>query len=97
MKSPPEFDLRRQFNRISRRVQDHFKNYSVRFCIATCADFAAAHPNIKKILEKSDSMETLLPYAMQLVTGIDEVVKEKKIGSQKVSETAAILMVLLKW
>lgn len=65
--------------------------------LATCADFAAAHPNIKKAMARSTSMEALLPYAMQLVSGIDEVAKEKKIGNQKVSETAAALMIILKW
>lgn len=64
--------------------------------LATCADFAAAHPNIKNIIAKSASMEALLPYAIQLVSGIDEVAKEKAIGNQKVAETAAMLMIILK-
>ncbi|GAB1353174.1 hypothetical protein MASR1M12_19080 [Erysipelotrichia bacterium] len=65
--------------------------------LATCADFAASHPNIKKIMEKSDSMEALLPYAIQLVAGIDEYAKDNRFGNHKVSETAAALMLLLKW
>lgn len=65
--------------------------------MATCADFAVSHPRIKSIVTSKNSLDAAKPYAIQLVTAIDEVAKDKRLGRQKVSEIAAASMVLMKW
>jgi hypothetical protein len=65
--------------------------------IATAADWALTRPAIKKKVLKSGSMDTLKPYAYNLVQCINEATKGNESNKMDTAEIAAACMVLMKW
>ena len=65
--------------------------------LATAADMALAAKKVKNQVMRSGSMETLRPYAEQLVQCVDEAAAGKGYQRIRVSELAAGCMILMGW
>ncbi len=64
--------------------------------LATAADMAISIGSIEKQVRDSGDMDTIRPYANDLVACIDEMSKGKQSQNVKVSEAAASCLVLMK-
>lgn len=65
--------------------------------LATAADWAMIRPKIKDKVEQSRDMETLKPFAVELVQCVNEAAAGKGYDNMKVSELAASCIILMKW
>lgn len=67
--------------------------------LATCADMAITLPRIKKKIQESGSMDTLKPYANELMTCINNaaVAPDPRYENMSLSEIAVMCMILMKW
>ena len=65
--------------------------------LATAANWTLMQPNIRKISSKSSSMETVRPYAIELVACVDQVSVGDNYADKKVSSLAAACMVSMGW
>ena len=65
--------------------------------LATAADWALTGSAIKNKVMKSDSIETLRPFANDLVTCVDEAASPSGYDDVGASELAAACVVLLGW
>jgi len=54
-------------------------------------------PSIRKISKKSSTMETVKPYAIELVACVDQVTVEDSYADKNVSSLAAACMVSMGW
>lgn len=65
--------------------------------LATAADWAVSRPQIKAKVENGGSIDILRPFAVELVTCVNEAATGKGYSSMSVSELAAGCMVLMGW
>lgn len=65
--------------------------------LATAADWAITRPQVKKKVKNSGSIDTLRPFASELVTCINEAAAGQGYGSKSVAEVAASCMILMGW
>jgi hypothetical protein len=65
--------------------------------LATAADWAMVRPKIKDKVEQTGDMETLKPFAVELIQCVDEAAAGKGYDNMKVSELAASCMILMGW
>ncbi len=66
--------------------------------LATSADWALAMPKIEAQVKKSGSMDTLRPFAVELVKCVNEAAARKGYDSMSTSELAASCMALMiRW
>ena len=65
--------------------------------LATAADWALAYDRVKNTVLRSGSMETLKPYAIDLVTCVDGASGPSGNDSLRVAQLAASCIVLLGW
>jgi len=65
--------------------------------LATAADWAITRPQIKTKVKNSGSIDTLRPFASQLVTCVNEAAAGQGYGSMSVAEVAASCMILMGW
>lgn len=65
--------------------------------LATAADWALAHDRVKNKVMRSGSMQTLRPFAADLVACVDSAAGSSGNNSLRVSRLAASCMVLLGW
>lgn len=65
--------------------------------LATASDWAARRPNIKAEVRRSGTMETLRPYAEDLVECVDEAAAGQGYETTSVAELAAGCMILMGW
>ena len=65
--------------------------------LATAADWALNIPQIKRKVKKSGSIETLKPFAVELVTCVNEATAGQGYGSMSIAEVAASCMILMGW
>ena len=63
--------------------------------LATAADMAMANPQIKEKVMSSGSIDTLRPFAVQLVICIDEAAAGQGYGNTGVAQLAAGCMILM--
>jgi hypothetical protein len=74
-----------------------WKNASYRNKLATCADWAANRPWIKKKVQASGDLNTLKPYANQLLRCMDEAITGPESNNMSTARVAASCMVLMGW
>ena len=65
--------------------------------LATSGDMALASPKIKALFQKSGSVDRLRPFAVELVTCINEVASGEGYESMQVAEMTAGCMILMGW
>jgi hypothetical protein len=65
--------------------------------LATAANWTLMQPSIRKISKKSSSMETVRPYAIELVACMDQISVGDSYADKNVSSLAATCMVSLGW
>ena len=65
--------------------------------LATAANWTLMQPNIRKISQKSSSMETVKPYAIELVACVDMISVGNSYADKNVSSLAAACMVSMGW
>ena len=65
--------------------------------LATAANWALMDPNIRKVSNKSSSMETVRPYAIELVACMDQVSVGDSYAKKNVSSLAAACIVSMGW
>ena len=65
--------------------------------LATAANWTLMQPNIRKISQKSSSMETVRPYAIELVACVDQISIGENYADKNVSSLAAACMVSMGW
>jgi hypothetical protein len=65
--------------------------------LATAADWAITRPQIKAKVKNSGSIDTLKPFASELVTCVNEAAAGQGYGSMSVAEVAASCMILMGW
>ena len=65
--------------------------------LATAADMALSSPKIKTKVKNSGSIDTLRPFAIELVSCIDEAAAGQDYGNTEVAEVAAICMISMGW
>jgi predicted Zn finger-like uncharacterized protein len=65
--------------------------------LATAADWAANLPRIKAEVTRSGNIETLRPFASNLVVCVDEAAAGEGYGSMSVAELAAGCAILMGW
>jgi hypothetical protein len=65
--------------------------------LATAANWTLMDPNIRKISNKSSSMETVRPYAIELVACVDQVSVGDSYAKKNVSSLAAACIVSMGW
>ena len=65
--------------------------------LATAADWAVTHPTVKSKVQKGGSMETLRPFAVQLMLCVDEAAAGKGYDSTSVAQLAASCVILMGW
>ncbi|MCI5123432.1 MAG: hypothetical protein D3925_02885 [Candidatus Electrothrix sp. AR5] len=67
--------------------------------LATCADMALTRSWIKRKIQQSGDMDTLRPYAQELMTCINTASDDPmpEYEHMKLSEFAAMCMILMKW
>lgn len=63
--------------------------------LATAADWAMTAPQIKKKVKNSGSIDTLKPFAIELVICVNEAAGGQGYGSMSVSELAAGCIILM--
>ena len=61
--------------------------------LVTAANWTLMQPSIRKISQKSSTMETVKPYAIEPVACVDQVTVEDSYADKKVSSLAAPCMV----
>ena len=74
-----------------------WQNSSYENRLATAANWALMQPSIRKVSRKSSSMETVKPYAIELVACIDRVSAGEDYKEEKVSSLAAACMASMGW
>ena len=65
--------------------------------LATAANWTLMDPNIRKISYKSSSMETVRPYAIELVACVDQISVGDSYAKKDVSSLAAACIVSMGW
>ena len=65
--------------------------------LATAADWAIVNDNIERKVRRSGTVETVRPYAVALATCVDESAGPTGNEYLKVSELAALCMILMGW
>jgi hypothetical protein len=65
--------------------------------VATSADMAISHSKVSGKVRNSGNMSTLRPYAFELLTCINETSAGKGYETMKISEIAAMCIILMKW
>jgi len=65
--------------------------------LATAADWSITRPQIKTKVKNSGSMDTLKPFAIELVTCINEAAAGKGYANMSATELAAGCMILMGW
>ena len=65
--------------------------------LATAANWTLMQPRIRKISEKSSSMETVRPYAIELVACVDNISAWESYADDNISSLAAACMVSMGW
>ena len=65
--------------------------------LATAANWSLMQPNIRKISAKSSSMETVKPYAIELVACVDQISVGDTYSDKNISSLAAACMVSMGW
>ena len=65
--------------------------------LATAADMALNSDKIASKVKSSGNIDTLRPYAQQLVTCIDEASAGQGYQNMKIAEIAASCMILMGW
>ena len=65
--------------------------------LATAANWTLMDPNIRKVSNKSSSMETVRPYAIELVACVDQISVGESYAKKNVSSLAAACMVSMGW
>lgn len=65
--------------------------------LATAADWALSRPQIMAKIKNSGSIDTLRPFAAELVTCVNEAAAGQGYGSMSVAELAAICMISMGW
>jgi hypothetical protein len=65
--------------------------------LATAADWSISRPQIKAKVKNSGSMDTLKPFAVELVSCINEAAAGKDYGNMSATEIAAGCMILMGW
>lgn len=65
--------------------------------LATAADWAITRPQIKEKVRSSGSIDTLRPFAMELVTCVNEAAGGQGSGSMSAASLAASCMILMGW
>ena len=73
----------------------HISSYENK--LATAANWTLMDPNIRKISYKSSSMETVRPYAIELVACVDQVSVGDSYAEKNVSSLAAACIVSMGW
>lgn len=63
--------------------------------LATAADWALAHPAVKRQVQTSHSINTLKPFALQLMLCVNEAAAGEGYDNQGASELGAACMILL--
>jgi hypothetical protein len=58
---------------------------------------ALSSPKIKTKVKNSGSIDTLRPFAIELVSCIDEAAAGQDYGNMEVAEVAAICMISMGW
>jgi hypothetical protein len=82
---------------LHRATVGEWRNASYRDKLATAADWALAYDRVKNTVLRSGSMETLKPYAIDLVTCVDGASGPSGNDSLRVAQLAASCIVLLGW
>ena len=75
--------------------QWHESSYENR--LATAANWTLMQPDIRKISRKSSTMDTVKPYAIELVGCLDRVSAGESSAEETVSSLAAACMVSMGW
>ena len=65
--------------------------------LATAADMALASPKIKALVKNSGSVDTLRPFAIELVACVNEAAAGQGYASMSVAKLAASCMILMGW
>ena len=65
--------------------------------LATAGDWALNRPRIKAKVKNSGSIDTLRPFAVELVTCVNEAAAGPGYGNMGVAELAAGCMILMGW
>ncbi|MBN1841245.1 MAG: hypothetical protein JW883_03055 [Deltaproteobacteria bacterium] len=65
--------------------------------LATAADMALSRPQIKAKVKNSGSIDTLRPFAIELLSCVNEAAAGPGYGSMRMAELAASCMILMGW
>ena len=65
--------------------------------LATSADMATASQKVKAVISQSGSVDAMKPFAVELMTCINEAAAGQGYENMKVAELAAGCMILMKW
>jgi hypothetical protein len=65
--------------------------------LATASDWATTRPQIVSKVQRSGTMETLRPFAEELVKCIDEAASGKGYSNEEITSLAAGCMILMGW
>ncbi|GBC59180.1 hypothetical protein DENIS_0116 [Desulfonema ishimotonii] len=76
---------------------DEWNNASYENKLATAADWANSVPRIETKVKVNGNMDTLKPFAKELLECVDNAATDKDFGSMRVSELASGCIVLMGW
>ena len=65
--------------------------------LATAANWTLMQPSIRRISKKSSTMETVRPYAIELVACMDQATIRDSYADKNISSLAALCMVSMGW
>lgn len=82
---------------LHRASVNEWNNASYSNKLATASDWASTRPTIKAKVRNSGDIDTLRPYATELVECIDNAAAGKGYSNMRVSELAASCMILMGW
>ena len=82
---------------LHRATVGEWRNASYRDKLATAADWALAHDGVKNEVTRSGSIQTLKPFAIDLVSCVDGATGPSGNDGLRVTQLAASCMVLLGW
>ncbi len=82
---------------LHRATVNEWNNASYSNKLSTASDWASTRPSIKAKVRDSGDMDTLRPYANELVQCLDNAASRKGYGNTSISELAASCMILMGW
>jgi hypothetical protein len=90
-------DLWYEFGNLHCSTVAKWNSASYAYKLATSGDMAMASSLVKSIVMQSGNIDTLKPFAINLVNCVNEAAADKGYENMKISQIAAACIILMKW